>query len=209
MSTITIFRIIYIKGFKKGNKIEGIHKIKNYLYQFGYLENHFGPHDDEFNDALEYAVKTYQQYHIAPTGILDATTVSKMTAPRCGYADIVNGINAMQPNYKAKKDSNSNNDIHKVSHFLMVSVWPRSKANLTYRFLPNTPKIAVDPVLRAFQKWHSISPFTFSEAPEGSSADLVIGFFSGDDDPFDGPGGVTAHAAYPTDGRFHFDADEK
>ncbi|KAL7145517.1 hypothetical protein ABFS83_07G089700 [Erythranthe nasuta] len=134
-----------------------------------------------------------------------------MTTPRCGYADIVNGINTMQPN-KAKKDSNSNNDIHKASHFLMVNVWPRSKANLTYRFLPNTPKIAVDPVLWASKKWHSISPFSFSEAPEGSSTNLVIGFFSGDhgdDDPFDGPGRVTAHAAYPTDGRFHFDADEK
>ncbi|KAL8040716.1 hypothetical protein ABFX02_10G116200 [Erythranthe guttata] len=212
-----------LEGSKKGNKIEGIHKIKNYLHQFGYLDNQnlnlnhaAEPHDDEFNDALESAIKTYQRnYHIAPTGILDATTVSKMATPRCGYADIINGINTMQPN-KGKKYSNSNNDIHTVSHYRFTVPrnrrWPRSKANLTYQFLPNTPEIAVDPVSRAFQKWHSVSGFSFSRAQDSSSTDLVIGFFNrshGDGYPFDGPGGVTAHAFRPTDGRLHYDADEK
>ncbi|KAL7106175.1 hypothetical protein ACP275_07G095200 [Erythranthe tilingii] len=195
-----------LEGSKKGNKTKGIHKIKNYLHQFGYLDNQnlinlnhaVEPHDDEFNDALESAIKTYQRnYHIAPTGRLDVPTVSKMTAPRCGYPDIVNGINTMQPN-KGKKYSNSENDIHTLI--------------FTYRFLPNTPEIAVDPVSRAFQKWHSISGFSFSRAPDSSSTDLVIGFFKkshGDGSPFDGPGGVSAHAASPTDGRLHFDADEE
>ncbi|KAL7145564.1 hypothetical protein ABFS83_07G092800 [Erythranthe nasuta] len=203
-----------LEGSMKGNKIEGIHKIKNYLHQFGYLDNQnlinlnhaVEPHDDEFNDALESAIKTYQRnYHIAPTGILDVPTVSKMTAPRCGYPDIVNGINTMQPNM-GKKYSNSENDIHTVSHYTFTGPtnprWPRSKANLTYRFLPNTPEIAVDPV----------SGFSFSRAQDSSSTDLVIGFFKkshGDGSPFDGPGGVSAHAASPTDGRLHFDADEE
>ena len=42
-------------------------------------------------------------------------------------------------------------------------------------------------------------------------ADIKIGFGRpnhGDGAPFDGRGGTIAHAFAPTDGRFHFDADE-
>ena len=44
------------------------------------------------------------------------------------------------------------------------------------------------------------------------SSDLTITFYKGDHgdgSPFDGPGGILAHAFYPTDGRLHFDADER
>ena len=56
-----------------------------------------------------------------------------------------------------------------------------------------------------------MSHFTFEEAQNVASADIKIGFFSrghGDNAPFDGAGGVLAHAFAPTRGWFHYDADE-
>ncbi|KAJ4719132.1 Metalloendoproteinase [Melia azedarach] len=55
------------------------------------------------------------------------------------------------------------------------------------------------------------TPFKFSEIPNYESADIKIGFRSGeheDEDPFDGRGGILAHANPPTEGILHFDVDE-
>ncbi|KAG8366878.1 hypothetical protein BUALT_Bualt16G0013800 [Buddleja alternifolia] len=122
----------HLRGCHKGNKTKGINKLKYYLQEFGYLDhNQTNVNNDDFDDALEHALKTYQQnYHIKPTGELDAKTVSKMTSPRCGVPDIVNVIG-----------------FHRGNH--------------------------------------------------------------GDGAPFDGPGGTLAHAFAPTNGRFHYDADER
>ena len=70
----------------------------------------------------------------------------------------------------------------------------------------------MDPVARAFNQWASAtSYFTFSRVQRHTIADITIGFGSGDHGdghPFDGAGGTLAHAFAPTDGRFHYDADE-
>ncbi|KAL9152495.1 hypothetical protein ABFS82_11G126700 [Erythranthe guttata] len=206
-----------LQGCHKGNKSKDIHHLKNYLHQFGYLQypNETHANNDDFDETLESAVKTYQRnYHINPTGTLDATTVSKMTTPRCGVPDIIDGKNTMQKHGTKEHESNSSSKhIHTVSHYSFFQGnprWPPSKTHLTYRFLPNTPAPAVGPVSRAFQKWASSTHFTFSRAQ--NSADLVIGFHRGDHGdgfPFDGRGGTLAHAFAPTNGRFHYDADER
>lgn len=64
----------------------------------------------------------------------------------------------------------------------------------------------------AFKKWSDFSQFTFQEASDAASANIVIAFYSGDHGdghPFDGPGTTLAHASSPEGGRLHFDADEK
>ncbi|XP_012840653.1 PREDICTED: metalloendoproteinase 1-like isoform X2 [Erythranthe guttata] len=203
-----------LQGCHKGNKTKDIHHLKNYLHQFGYLQypNETHANNDDFDETLESAIKTYQRnYHINPTGTLDATTVSKMTTPRCGVPDIINGRNTMQKHGTKGHESNSSSKhIHTVSHYSFFRGnprWPPSKTHLTYRFLPNTPAAAVGPVSRAFQKWASSTHFTFSLAQ--NSADLVIGFHRGDHgDGFPFDGGTLAHAFAPTNGRFHYDADE-
>ncbi|KAB1205326.1 Metalloendoproteinase 1 [Morella rubra] len=86
----------HLQGCHHGEKVKGIHDLKKYLEHFGYLsyshsKNHTHANDDDFDELLESAVKTYQRnYHLNATGTLDAQTVSKMMMPRCGVADIIN-----------------------------------------------------------------------------------------------------------------------
>ncbi|XP_073127545.1 metalloendoproteinase 3-MMP-like [Henckelia pumila] len=207
--------IKHLEGCHKGNKSKEIHLLKKYLKNFGYLDlDQTHADDDTFDDALEFAVKTYQSnFHIKPTGILDVSTVSKMVGSRCGVPDIVEGANSMRAD---RKKHSSSHVIHAVAHYSFFPNsprWPPTKTHLTYNILANTPRIAVNPVRRAFDKWASATHFTFSQVQSNQlRADLVIGFFRGDHGDghrFDGPGGTLAHAFAPTNGRFHYDADER
>ncbi|KAG7991771.1 hypothetical protein I3843_02G095100 [Carya illinoinensis] len=206
----------HLQGCHKGDKVKGIHELKTYLEQFGYYhktKNNSQANDDDFDELLESAVKTYQQnYHLKATGTLDAETVSKMMMPRCGVADIINGTNSMQSG--KKNNHHRKGSFHAVSHysfFQNAPKWPTSKYHLTYGFLPGTPTEAMSPVAQAFRTWAGNTHFTFSQAQALSNADITIGFGSmdhGDGSSFDGTGGTIAHAFAPTDGRFHYDADE-
>ncbi|KAL6136375.1 hypothetical protein ACLB2K_061675 [Fragaria x ananassa] len=203
----------HLKGCHKGDKVKGINDLKKYLEKFGYLnyKNHSHSDDDEFDDLLEEAVKTYQiNYHLKSTGTLDGKTVAKMMMPRCGLPDIINGTSSM----RSAKKRHHHGSIHTTAHYAFPAgnpKWPSSKYHLTYGFLPGTPSEATGAVARAFATWAGNTHFTFSQAQNYENADLKIGFEKGDHgdgSAFDGPGGVLAHAFYPTDGRFHYDADE-
>lgn len=202
--------IMKLEGCRKGTNTKGIQHLKTYLHNFGYLQNLNETHantttNDHFDDSLESAIKTYQRnYHINPTGVLDATTVSRMTAPRCGVPDIINGTNHMEPR-----------TMYTGSHYSFFGgrpVWPSSKTHLTYWFPRYTPRRAISAVESALQKWAAVSQFTFSRVGAQANADLTIKFQwrdHSDGYPFDGPGGVLAHAFAPTDGRLHLDGDER
>ncbi|XP_047969413.1 metalloendoproteinase 3-MMP-like [Salvia hispanica] len=205
-----------LKGCHKGNHTKEIHELKAYLEKFGYLkyENKSQATDDDFDDILESAVKTYQEnYHIKPSGIVDDATISQMTTSRCGNPDIANGTNFMQP-HGNKHESGSSN-IHTVSHYTFLPgnpKWPPTKTHLTFRFSPNYPVSSVAPVARAFHKWDLATHFTFAQVGANQNSDMIIEFHRrdhGDGSPFDGPGAVIAHAFPPTDGRFHYDGDER
>ncbi|MBN3322491.1 MMP11 protein, partial [Atractosteus spatula] len=72
-------------------------------------------------------------------------------------------------------------------------------------------------VRQAFQEalrvWSEVTPLTFTEVASGR-ADIIIDFtryWHGDNLPFDGPGGILAHAFFPRthrEGDIHFDYDE-
>ncbi|RZC64472.1 hypothetical protein C5167_008162 [Papaver somniferum] len=207
-----------LEGCHKGQTVKGLHELKLYLKKFGYaadVDNHTEyEHSDKFDDILEEEIKTYQlNYHLKATGNLDAETVKQMTAPRCGFPDIVNRKTPMGSGNK--KESS----LHTVSHFTFIPGnprWRRSKSHLTYRFSSTVPVIDVN-TLRAvcssaFARWAEVTHFTFSEAVH--QADIVIGFHRGDHgdgirNSFDGRGNTIAHAFPPEDGRFHYDADDK
>ncbi|CAB4275135.1 unnamed protein product [Prunus armeniaca] len=200
----------HLKGCHKGDKVQGIQDLKKYLEKFGYLNGNTN-NDDYFDNELESAIKTYQiNYHLKVTGTLDEKTVSKMEMPRCGVPDIINGTTSM----RSGKKRGGHGSTHTVAHFSFFQgspKWPANKYHLTYGFLQGTPSEAVGAVARAFATWQGNTHFTFSQAQSIESADLKIGFGRrdhGDGHPFDGPQGTAAHAFAPTDGRFHYDADE-
>nr|XP_043627977.1 metalloendoproteinase 5-MMP-like [Erigeron canadensis] len=198
-----------VQGCRKGENINGIRNLKLYLSRFGYLNyqnnpNVSNPREDDFDEELEAALKSYQVYYnLTATGTLDEPTVSKMVKPRCGYLD---------------KETRQHNDgsLHTVSHYRFFQgrpKWPKEKRHLTYAFGSHFPTRFMRPIARAFNKWAIASRlhFTFSRARTYRSADLKISFQRGnhgDGSPFDGRGGVLAHAFAPTDGRLHYDADD-
>ncbi|KAE8714359.1 Histone superfamily protein [Hibiscus syriacus] len=171
----------HLQGCHKGDNLKDVHKLKKHLEKFGYLsyKNRTHADDDNFDELIESAVRTYQlNYNLKATGRLDVDTVSKMISPRCGVADVIDGTSRMR---------------------------------LTYAFLPGTRADAVNPVVRAFQTWVENTHFRFSRTEDYVNADISVSFEGhdhGDGFPFDGPGGTLAHAFRPTDGRFHYDADE-
>ncbi|KAF9606876.1 hypothetical protein IFM89_029475 [Coptis chinensis] len=210
----------HLKGCHKGKTVKGVHDLKQYLERFGYLHydkvtNSSHAVDDDFDELLESAIKTYQlNYHLNSTGTLDSETVTKMMMPRCGVPDIINGTSAMRSG-KNKQHRHSSGTLHTVSHYSFfpgLPKWPSTKTHLTYAFLPSARKDILSPVCaRAFGRWSSVTHFTFEEVQDYRTSDLTIGVHGGahgDGNPFDGRGGTLAHAFAPTDGRFHYDADE-
>ncbi|GFS31068.1 hypothetical protein Acr_00g0015430 [Actinidia rufa] len=206
------------QGCHKGEKVKGLDQLKMYLEHFGYLnarhsQDQTDANDDDFDDLLESAIKTYQlNYHLKATGTLDAQTVSKMMAPRCGIPDIINGTSSMRVG--KKRHHHHHNTLYTVSHYSFFHGnlrWSPSQTHLTYGFLPDTIPQAITAVARAFNKWASATHFTFSQTQDYGNANMKISFHRrdhGDGHPFEGPGGTLAHAWAPRDGRFHYDAEE-
>ncbi|XP_056297989.1 matrix metallopeptidase 30 isoform X2 [Pseudoliparis swirei] len=127
------------------------------------------------------------------TGVLDNETVEVMKAPRCGVSDI-----------------------SRYGHFDGKPRW--EKRQLTYRITQYTKDLTqsqVDAVIaEAFQLYSDVIPLDFKQINSGT-ADIIIlfkGGYHGDFYPFDGAGGVLAHANSPGQrqgGDTHFDDDER
>ncbi|TKY58582.1 Metalloendoproteinase 2-MMP [Spatholobus suberectus] len=201
-------------GCQRGDKYDGLANLKNYFQRFGYIP-HAPPSNfsDEFDDALESAIRTYQKnFNLNVTGVLDDATLRQIVLPRCGVADIINGTTAMN----AGKENRTTPRFHTVAHFTLfpgMPRWPEGTQELTYAFFPgNNLSDAVRGVFAAaFARWAEVTSLKFRETASYFGADIRIGFFSGDHgdgEPFDGSLGTLAHAFSPTNGRFHLDAAE-
>ncbi|XP_075448529.1 matrix metalloproteinase-18-like isoform X2 [Ascaphus truei] len=126
------------------------------------------------------------------TGKMNQVTMEMMEKPRCG----VNDINNYSTNPKS-------------------SAW--QKMDLTYRILNFTPDMAQADVersiKRALQVWSDVTTLKFTRFYNETS-DIEMFFAAGDhgdNNPFDGPHGILAHAFQPGNGiggDAHFDEDE-
>ncbi|OVA16246.1 Peptidase M10 [Macleaya cordata] len=207
----------YFKNFTGchiGDQRDGLAKLKQYFYNFGYFPDSPSNFTDDFDDSFESALKTYQQnFNLNPTGVLDESTLEQIQRPRCGVADIINGSSTMN---SGKSSNSHSSNLHTVAHFSFFPGRPRwtpSNRQLTYAFLPaNQLTATVKSVFsRAFDRWSAVTPLTFKETDSFYGADITIGFFAGDHgdgEPFDGVLGTLAHAFSPPNGRFHLDGDE-
>ncbi|RZC68772.1 hypothetical protein C5167_032622 [Papaver somniferum] len=212
----------HLQGCHKGQTVAGLHEVKTYLKKFGYgtAQDDLSEHarDDDFDEVLESQIRTYQlNYHLDPTGTLDAQTVRQMMTPRCGCKDTIRGaIPARSWNGKHSTDGGQRSRIDlNVSDFTFFPGAPRwSKTELTYGYSSSASDIDAgtftDVVESALAKWAAVSGFSFEEA-SSTDSDVVLGvhrYEHGDGAPFDGKGGVLAHAFAPSIGWCHFDADE-
>ncbi|GMI97911.1 hypothetical protein like AT1G59970 [Hibiscus trionum] len=202
-----------LKQSQKGDVANGINQVKQFLKAFGYYPRDIDLLDDRFDDDLEAGLGVFQEiYNLKVTGKIDSDTIKAISAPRCGVPD-VSGID---------RASNRHNHGHGgmfyfVANYTFFPGSPRwSRLDLTYNFLSDSVPVVSLQVMRpliarAFQRWANVSRLRFREVAQGTRADIRIGFYRrdhGDGAPFDGPGGVLAHAFSPQDGRFHYDAEE-
>ncbi|XP_029618397.1 stromelysin-3 isoform X1 [Salmo trutta] len=134
--------------------------------------------------------------------VTNSTEVSNR--PRCGV-----------PDYPMLKDVLYRGK-HRQKRFVLFG-GRLEKTDLTYKVVRFPWQMGEDKVRRVLQEalrvWSEVTPLTFTEVRSGK-ADIVIDFtryWHGDNLPFDGPGGILAHAFFPKthrEGDIHFDYDE-
>ncbi|XP_001362711.4 stromelysin-1 [Monodelphis domestica] len=170
-------------------------RIQKYLEDFYHLEKD-GKQFVRRRDSSPVVTKIQEMQRflgMKVTGKLDDDTMEMMKKPRCGIPD--------------------------VSSFSFFPYMPKWRNNeVTYRIVNYTPDMNepdVDAAIeRALKVWSDVTPLTFTRLSEGE-ADIMISFSvkdHGDFLPFDGPGGVLAHAYPPgpkINGDVHLDDDEK
>ncbi|XP_057449812.1 metalloendoproteinase 1-MMP-like [Lotus japonicus] len=192
---------------ERGSHVTGMAELKSYFHRFGYLTLPETPSNftDTFDTQLESALLSYQKRLSLPiTGKLDKDTISAIVAPRCGVSDAA-----------------AAHGLHTTGHYAYFDGKPRwlrgTPMTLTYAFSPYNMinRLSVKEIRtvfeRAFARWASVIPVSFQEVEKFESADIRIGFYSGDHgdgEPFDGVLGVLGHAFSPPNGRFHLDAAE-
>ncbi|XP_020851804.1 matrilysin [Phascolarctos cinereus] len=159
-----------------------------------YLKNFYSYDPEARINNLEDKIKEMQKFFGLPqTGILNTNTMEIIQKPRCGVPDV-----------------------GEYSFFPERPKW-LSKV-VTYRVVSYTedmPRSTVDHLVeKALDMWSKASTLTFKKVRNGN-ADIIIGFargVHGDFSPFDGPGGILAHAFAPgtgIGGDAHFDNDEQ
>lgn len=147
--------------------------------------------DASWTSGLCDKVREMQRFHgLTPSGDLTKETLAVMKRPRCGLSDVERFENTIR--------------------------W--KKRNLSYRIVNNKLPISASKIHKVFKSawklWSNVAPITLRKRGR-KDADIVISFHNGDhkdNSPFDGKGGILAHAFLPGSGiggDVHFDADEE
>ncbi|XP_058041537.1 matrix metalloproteinase-20-like [Ahaetulla prasina] len=157
-----------------------------------YLDRFFPQIDQSIKLTLEERIKKMQRFfRLAVSGKVDSETIKVMEQPRCGVPDVLD--------------------------YRRIPGAPKWNKNiLTYRinnYTPDMPKNQVDrAIANALKVWSDVTPLQFRKIDGPADIEILFGYNEhGDNIPFDGRGGVLAHAFAPGSrigGDAHFDEAE-
>ncbi|XP_038055508.1 matrix metalloproteinase-18-like [Patiria miniata] len=198
----------------EGVKRNNMKKAMGYMSKYGYMGD---MDEDDWNTdsvsdkQMKKSIKMMQKFMgLKATGELDEMTMMMMDKPRCGLPDV-------PPSSATPNDTQTG----PLSYNHFGRRW--GKQEITFRILnyPSTmpSSEAREALIRAFLVWSDVTPLTFRETgrtvPEYADFYIKFGTRShGDAYPFDGRGGVLAHAFLPgtnsgdIEGDVHFDDEE-
>ncbi|XP_053125017.1 matrix metalloproteinase-17-like [Hemicordylus capensis] len=193
-------------------------EIVAWLTQYGYL-----PPADPITgqlqtwEAVTSAIRIMQRFAgIAETGIPDDATLALIRTPRCSLPDVITTFPEKLPlrsrrrkRWKRRKSRSRRN---------AGSVWTKRNISWKVKTYPREARLSRETMrvlmYYALKVWSEATPLNFHEVG-GYSADISVEFLRLDHHdgyPFDGPGGMVAHAFFPGDpqraGNVHFDSDE-
>ncbi|KAM8885873.1 stromelysin-3 isoform 1-T1 [Spinachia spinachia] len=161
------------------------------------------PVSDKFPDLKKRAKLPHAQ-DLVKEASQPSNASAAWNRPRCGV-----------PDYPTREEV-QHRGRHRQRRFVLYG-GRLEKTDLTYRIVRFPWQIGEEKVRRVFQEalkiWSDVTPLTFTEV-QGEKADIRIDFtryWHGDNLPFDGPGGILAHAFFPRthrQGDVHFDYDE-
>ncbi|XP_058050385.1 matrix metalloproteinase-17-like isoform X2 [Ahaetulla prasina] len=195
-------------------------EVIEWLIRYGYLP----PADPTAGqlqtwEAVTTALRAMQHFAgIAETGILDDATLSLIRMPRCALPDIIPNF---PPELSLKKNARKKRWQRRKGRERRSSgsVWTKRNISWKVKSYPQRARLSRETmrvlIYYALKVWSEAIPLTFHEVG-GHTADISVEFLQldhHDSYPFDGPGGMVAHAFFPGDpqraGTVHFDGDEE
>ncbi|VDK69350.1 unnamed protein product [Onchocerca ochengi] len=173
--------------------------LQQYLSDYGYLKETISPSlmsvssTDailrHYSVTIRDALKKFQKFAgLKPTGKLDAETRKKMQQKRCGRPDVI--------------------ALRKLGEYK----WKKNDLTYSIESLPKEPseREVREAIKKASDTWSAVTTLKLNEISD--EADITIAFarrIHNDPWPFDGQGGILAHATLPPSGILHFDSDER
>ncbi|XP_025031865.1 matrix metalloproteinase-17 [Python bivittatus] len=170
-------------------------------------------------EAVSSALRVMQRFAgIAETGIPDDATRSLIRMPRCSLPDIIPNF---PPKLSLKESARKKRWERGKSRGRRSagSAWTKRNISWKVKSYPQRARLSRETMrvlmYYALKVWSEATPLNFHEV--GShTADISVEFLQLDHHdgyPFDGPGGMVAHAFFPGDpqraGTVHFDGDEE
>ncbi|XP_069484947.1 matrix metalloproteinase-17-like isoform X1 [Ambystoma mexicanum] len=187
-------------------------EVVDWLTRYGYL-----PPPDPITgklqtwEAVTGAIRSMQHFAgINETGMADNATLELIRMPRCSLPDLRAAVSEEKDRIRQSGGTRVGRSVG--------STWTKKNLSWKVKTYPRRAKLSRETMrvlmYYALKVWSEAVPLTFHEVG-ARSPDISVEFIKSehqDGYPFDGAGGMVAHAFFPGDpqraGNVHFDSDE-